>query len=230
MNVLVIDDNIETCELICMTLQPQGYTVRYATTAARGMELFHEIQPALCIIDIHLPEANGRDLCQEIRETSDVPILMISAIAKSEMDVVAGLDIGADDYLLKPIKFPTLAARVHALLRRRRWQEGSSEDYSYADPYLCIDLNRKRVMIEGVPLHFTGLEFDLLKMLVERKGSVVSAEDILNVMWPSERSPDRMEYLYSYIARLRQKIEPDPSNPRYIVSAYGSGYRFVSPG
>lgn len=229
MKVLVIDDNIETCELICMSLQPQGYSVRYATNATRGMELFYELLPDVCIIDIHLPEANGRDLCQEIRETSDVPILMISAVAKSEMDVVAGLDIGADDYVLKPIKYSTLAARVHALLRRRRWQEGSSDDYTYADRYLSIDLTRKRVVVEGLPLHLTGLEFDLLKMLVEHNGAVVSAEEILTVMWPSERSPDRMDYLYNYIARLRHKIEPDPSNPRYIVSAYGSGYRFVAP-
>jgi two-component system KDP operon response regulator KdpE len=171
-----------------------------------------------------MPEMNGLTVCQRIREISETPIMMLSANAITEEDVIEGLTAGADEYLVKPIRLNEFVARIQALLRRS--QITATETVSgYNDGYLSVDLQRRHVHVEGKKIHLTPTEFKLLVVLMENAGRVVTQRDLLEQVW-GEQYVDDIYYPRVYISQLRRKIEPDVSNPVYILTEHRIGYRF----
>jgi two-component system KDP operon response regulator KdpE len=167
---------------------------------------------------------NGLTVCRRIREIADTPIMMLSAQAITEDDVVEGLTAGADEYLIKPVRLNEFVARVQALLRRSQISP-SEIDQAYNDGYLSVDLHRRHVHADGRKVHLTPTEFKLLAVLMENTGRVVSQRDLLEQVWGQEYIDD-IYYPRVYISQLRRKIEPDATNPIYILTEHRVGYRF----
>ncbi len=225
--VLIIEDDEEMLRLLTIDLKTHGYQVITATDGLSGLRLFHEHQPALVVLDIALPVMDGWTVCQRIREQSDVPILMMTAHAVSEEEIVAGLELGADEYMLKPLRNLEFHARVKALLRRAGLaQQTTSGSMRYRDDYLSIDLKTRRVSVNGKEIRLTPTEFKLLAMFIEHPDEVLTFQEILEHVWGPEYSSEH-HYPRIYVSHLRRKIEPDVKNPTYIQNEYGVGYRFV---
>jgi two-component system KDP operon response regulator KdpE len=177
------------------------------------------------ILDIIMPGGmDGLTVCQRIREIADTPILMLSAQAITEDDIIAGLTAGADEYLTKPVRLNEFVARVHALLRRAQLAATEPEQ-GYNDGFLNVDLHRRHVHVNGQKKHLTPTEFKLLAVLMENSGRVVSQRDLLEQVWGHEYIED-IYYPRVYISQLRRKIEPDAANPIYILTEHRVGYRF----
>ena len=162
--------------------------------------------------------------CQRIREVAETPIMMLSAQAIKEEDIVQGLQAGADEYIVKPIRAKEFVARVHALLRRSQMAAVEAES-GYNDGYLSVDLQRRQVHVDGEKRHLTPTEFKLLAVLIENAGRVVPQRDLLEQVWGREYVDD-IYYPRVYISQLRRKIEPEPANPTYIQTEHRVGYRF----
>jgi two-component system, OmpR family, KDP operon response regulator KdpE len=176
------------------------------------------------ILDIVMPEMDGLTVCQRIREVAETPIMMLSANAITEDDIVQGLNAGADEYIIKPVRLNEFVARVQALLRRSQ-MAGSESDAGYNDGYLKVDLQRRHVYVAGNKIHLTPTEFKLLVMLMENSGKVVTQRELLEQVWGPEYVDD-IYYPRVYISQLRRKVEPDPANPIYILTEHRIGYRF----
>ncbi len=225
--VLIIEDDEEMLRLLAMDLKTHGYQVVTATDGLSGLRLFHEQQPALVVLDIALPVMDGWTVCQRIREQSDVPILMMTAHAVSEEEIAAGLELGADEYMLKPLRNLEFHARVKALLRRAGLgQQATSGPMRYQDDYLSVDLKTRRVSVGGKEIRLTPTEFKLLAMFIEHPDEVLTFQELLEHVWGPEYSSEH-HYPRIYVSHLRRKIEPDVKNPTYIQNEYGVGYRFV---
>lgn len=210
-----------------MELRGQGYEVEAAGDGLDGLRLFHTRRPDLVVLDISLPSMDGRTVCQRIRELSDVPILMMTAHAIREEDIVNGLNIGADEFMIKPLRNMEFLARVKALLRRSRLSEGDGElPEGYHDDYLVVDVPLRRVIVDKEELRLTPTEFKLLALLVQHPGEVITFQQLLEQVWGYEYNREN-HYPRIYVSHLRRKIEPDAKNPTYIQSEYGVGYRFV---
>lgn len=227
--VLLVEDDRELSRLLQIDLRRSGYEVVAAANGAEGLRSFHNARPDLVVLDIAMPLMDGRTVCQRIREMSDVPILMITAHAISEADIVHGLDLGADEYMIKPMRNNEFQARVRALLRRSKAVE--KEDApplpsSYEDDYLAVDVPGRHVRISGEEIRLTPTEFKLLTMFVQHPGEVLTFQQLLEYVWGFEYTQEH-HYPRIYVSHLRQKIEPDPKAPTYIQNEYGIGYRFV---
>lgn len=210
-----------------MELRGQGYEVEAAGDGLDGLRLFHTRRPDLVVLDISLPSMDGRTVCQRIREISDVPILMMTAHAIREEDIVNGLNIGADEFMIKPLRNMEFLARVKALLRRARLSEEDGElPQGYHDDYLVVDVPLRRVIVANEELRMTPTEFKLLALLVQHPGEVITFQQLLEQVWGYEYNREN-HYPRIYVSHLRRKIEPDAKNPTYIQSEYGVGYRFV---
>ena len=228
MRVAIIEDDPDTQEYITIYLESEGYEVFASDTGPEGIEQIKRHDPDVVMLDIQLPGMNGWDVCQQIRSFTNVPILIISSVAQEEEDIIRGLGLGADDYLLKPIRPTILKARLTALLRRSvdvSWRRGR---VAYVDERLTIDLHREEVVVDGQRVTLSFLDYQLLSILVRNINHVVSSLDIIETMWSESGQEDYAQYVRIYIGRLRKIIEPDPSNPRYIVTERGIGYRFIS--
>lgn len=225
--ILIIDDDHELTQMVQMDLKQQGYEPIISYDGLEGLRQFHASKPDLVMLDISLPNMDGRTVCQRIRELSDVPILMMTAHAISEEDIVAGLNVGADEYLIKPLRNLELQARIKALLRRARVTEAdSSLPNGYHDDYLSVDVPLRRVIVNGQEMRLTPTEFKLLSLLVQHPGEVLTFQQLLEQVWGYEYNNEN-HYPRIYVSHLRKKIEPDAKNPTYILSEYGIGYRFV---
>jgi two-component system KDP operon response regulator KdpE len=179
----------------------------------------------LIVLDIVMPGAmDGLVLCRRIREISDAPVMMLSAQAVTENDIVEGLQAGADEYLIKPVRLNEFVARVKALLRRSQVSAHDNE-MGYNDGYLSVDLHRRQVHVKGRKVHLTPTEFKMLAVLIENFGQVVPQRDLLEQVWGQEYI-DEVYYPRVYISQLRRKIEPDAANPVYILTEHRIGYRF----
>lgn len=225
--VLLIEDDRELSRLIQLELRQAGYEISIANDGLEGLRLFHGIKPNLVILDVALPMMDGRTVCQRIRELSDVPILMMTATAISEDDIVNGLNIGADEYMIKPLRSQEFRARIRALLRRNRSVDQDKEQFKgYQDDYLTVDVPMRRVCVNSDEVRLTPTEFKLLVLLMQNSGQVLTFQQLLESVWGYEYT---REYHYPriYVSHLRRKIEPDAKNPTYIQSEYGIGYRFV---
>jgi len=225
MKVLIVDDEQDIREALGKKLQRENFEVVLRANGLEGLKAFHNEHPDLVILDIVMPgEMNGLITCRRIREVSDTPIVMLSANAISEEDVIEGLSAGADEYLIKPIRLNEFVARVQAILRRAQLSSNET-DQGYDDGYLSIDLQRRHVHVDSRKIHLTPTEFKLLAVLLENSGHVVTQRDLLEQVWGKEYIDD-IYYPRVYISQLRRKIEPDPSNPVYILTEHRVGYRF----
>jgi two-component system KDP operon response regulator KdpE len=225
--ILIIEDDEELARLLELDLQRLNYQVSLARNGLEGLRMYQEISPDLVMLDISLPMMDGLTVCQRLRETSGVPILMMTAHAVSEQDIAEGLNRGADEYMLKPLGRVELHARIKALIRRARLAEESSQSVNlFDDGYLMVDLRGRRVTVQGQEVRLTPTEFKLLTTFIRRPGEVLSFQQLLEIVWGSEYTSEH-HYPRIYVSHLRRKIEPDPRTPTYIHNEYGIGYRFV---
>ena len=223
--ILIVDDEEQMVKGLAASFAAEGFSV---ATAARGDTALNTVlkeNPDLILLDVMLPGASGVDVCRELRRKGiETPIIMLTARG-AEIDRVLGLEIGADDYVTKPFSLRELVARVRVRLRRQAPRPpGPIARYRVGD--VEVDFETYRATRHGQPLDMTAKEFDLLRLLVQCRGEVVSRDRILNEVWgydamPSTRTVD------THIVKLRQKLEEDPAHPTYILSVYGEGYRFV---
>lgn len=225
MKILIVDDEEVIRQALERKLHAEGFVVFLAGDGLEGLRLFHSARPDLVVLDIVMPgEMDGLTVCRRIREVADTPIMMLSAQAIGEEDIVEGLNAGADEYLIKPVRLKEFLARVQALLRRAQITSGEV-DQGYNDHYLSVDFHRRHVYVKGQKVHLTPTEFKLLAVLMDNAGRVVSQRDLLEQVWGEEYIDD-IYYPRVYISQLRRKIEPDPSNPVYILTEHRIGYRF----
>jgi len=224
--VLVVDDEPETVKYVGANLRARGYEVLAAGDGHTALRLFREACADLIILDITLPGLDGFQVCQAIRRESDVPIVMLSARGQ-ERDIVRALDLGADDYLTKPFGVGELTARVRVALRH-----GMADTAPPRPPLvlqgMTIDFQARKVTVGEAVVELTRIEFDLLAHLALNAGWILSHRALLQAVWGPEYG-DETEYLWTYIKRLRRKIEPDPHNPRYILTHAGVGYSCAGP-
>jgi two-component system KDP operon response regulator KdpE len=225
MKILIVDDEQAIRDALGRKLRREGFGVAVSGDGLDGLRTFHAERPDLVILDIVMPGGmDGLTVCRRIREVADTPIMMLSAQAVTEDDVIEGLNAGADEYLVKPVRLNEFIARVRALLRRS--QISTTEvDQGYNDGYLSVDLHRRHVHVDRRKVHLTPTEFKLLAVLMEHSGRVVSQHDLLEQVWGHEYVDD-VYYPRVYISQLRRKIEPDPANPIYILTEHRVGYRF----
>ena len=223
--LLIIDDDQALTRLLQLELR--DYEVSTARDGLEGLRLFDGLRPELVVLDIGLPLMDGRAVCQRIREISDVPILMMTANPVREEDIAHALNLGADEFMRKPLPMVEFKARLKALLRRTKLAETDKLlPQAYKDNYLAVDVTLREVSVGGDEIRLTPTEFKLLTLFVQHPGEVLSFQQLLENVWGFEY---RREHHYPriYVSHLRRKIEPDVKNPTYIQSEYGVGYRFV---
>lgn len=225
MKILIVDDEQDIREALGRKLKKDNFEVVLRANGLEGLKAFHSEHPDLVILDIVMPgEMNGLTTCRRIREVADTPIVMLSANAITEDDVIEGLSAGADEYLIKPIRMNEFVARIRAILRRANLSSSEGEQ-GYDDGYLSIDLQRRHVHVDSKKIHLTPTEFKLLAVLLENSGHVVTQRDLLEQVWGKEYIDD-IYYPRVYISQLRRKIEPEAANPVYILTEHRVGYRF----
>jgi len=226
--VLIIEDDKEMSRLLQLDLQRNGYEAATAGNGLEGLRLFHDLKPDLVVLDVALPLMDGMTVCQRIRELSDAPILMMTAHAVSEAEIAEGLNLGADEFMLKPLRNIEFHARVRALLRRARAAEGDDQERltGYADEYLTVDVGKRHVHVAGQEIRLTPTEFKLLTTFIKNPGKVMTFQQLLEQVWGVEYTSEH-HYPRIYVSHLRRKIEPDVKTPTYIQNEYGIGYRFV---
>ncbi len=225
--ILVIDDDSVFLRLLDRVLTHEGYAVLKASDGQEGLRLLFAARPDLVLLDVAMPGMDGWQVCQRIREVTDVPVIMLTGKQRAEEDIVRGLESGADEYLFKPVRNKELAARVKAVLRRVELSSAAvaRKEVTYADGFLVIDVVEHKVMVKGERVRLTPREFRLLTFLVQNAGRVLTHKQILEKVWGWEYGDD-LDYVRIYVAHLRQKIEPDPATPRYIITEPGVGYYF----
>lgn len=227
-NILIVDDDQRILRLVRVNLERAGFQVNSATSGAAALDQLTLEPPDAVVLDVTMPGMDGFAVTQRIREISNVPIIMLTAMGEQSQKV-RGLEIGADDYLTKPFDPDELVARVRALIRRSQSQ-GSPEDTQHVLTAgdLEIDFVRHRVTRGGETIKLTPTEYKLLQHLAQQAGKLIPHSDLLSKVWGPEYR-DETGYLWVYIRALRQKLEADPSSPQYILSEPGFGYRFQVP-
>lgn len=225
--ILVVDDEPKIREAMSMNLELEGFDVTCAANGNEALRKLTEEMPDLIILDIMMPEMDGFETLQKIREVSNVPVILLT-VRREETDKIRGLEIGADDYVTKPFSPNEMVMRVKALLRRSRMPSTMPKTKIMVDKELEIDFSRRSVVVRGKPVHLRPTEFRLLYHLVSNAGRVLTHEAILRRVWGHEYR-DEDHYVWLYVTYLRKKIEEDPKNPRYIIGERGIGYRFKEP-
>ena len=221
-NLLIIDDDKGLDQLLSDYLAGQSYSVRAAENGKLGLRAMYERQPDIILLDVTMPDKDGWETLRRIREISNVPVIMLTA-RSDETDILHGFSLGADDYVTKPFSFAQLSARIHAVLTRTG-QENATEAKLVSDG-LEVDMRLKRAWRDGKPLALTPTEFKLLVTLMHHAGDIVSPKDLVKEVWGAQYASE-VGHVRRYIWHLRQKVEPDPENPRYIHNDRGFGYRF----
>lgn len=227
--ILVVDDEPGQIRLASQLLTAGGYTVLKANSGQEAVRLVYDSKPDLVLLDVMMPEIDGWQTCRLIREVSEVPVIMLTGKRNSEDDIVRGLECGADEYLAKPVGNRELLARVKAALRRAEKPSYKKENKKtvFTSDYLTIDVAERKVIANGQRLKLTPREFRLLALLVENADHIMSHQQVLEHVWGWEYIDD-VDYVRIYVSHLRQKIEPDPSTPKYILTEPGVGYYFRS--
>lgn len=227
-SILVVEDNNDLLKLLEINLSDQGYTVYTAENGTLALDMFHTQNPDLIVLDIMLPKLDGFEVCKRIRNKNKmVPILMLTAKAE-ELDKVMGLELGADDYMTKPFSIREFLARVKAIFRRvDAIQFDSDNNHQILDfDDLILDSAKRRVTLRGELIDLTSKEYDLLLLFFKNPGLAYSREELLNTIWGYSYE-GYSHTVNSHINRLRNKIEVDPSEPHYIRTVWGVGYRFA---
>lgn len=218
--VLVIDDEPQMRRLLQLTLESSGFTARVATNGNEGSVMAASERPELIILDLGLPDVDGLEVLKKIREWSSVPVLILS-VRSAESDIIACLDAGADDYLVKPFRTGELLARVRTALRHRQAIE---EKQAFVSHDLSVDLSSRIVKKAGEIVRLTATEYALLALFVKNAGRVLTHRFILEQVWGPTHA-EETQYTRVYVGQLRKKIEDDPSNPRLLLTESGIGYR-----
>ncbi|HEX2914965.1 MAG TPA: response regulator transcription factor [Chloroflexia bacterium] len=221
-HILVVDDEPSIRDFIKRNLEMRGFKVTLANNGLEGLALFDQTTFSLVILDIMMPRMDGLEVCRRIRQTSTVPILLLTALGE-ESDKIVGLDQGADDYLTKPFGVGELLARVRAMMRRAHWTDTPPSVNTQRFGDLEIDFQEHRVWRGGEEIKLTPTEFDLLQELALHPGKVFTHEALLRRVWGADYGREA-EYLRVYIGRLRRKIEADPSKPAHLMTEPGVGY------
>lgn len=221
--VLVVDDEPQILRVMSASLPPRGYDVKVATNGPEALKMVEKQMPDLIILDLIMPGMLGFEVCKIIRKTSAVPIIILSARGV-EFDKIAALDLGADDYVIKPFSMDELLARMRAVLRRSHNIEETEAVLSVGD--ITIDASSRQVLVNGKEVKLTPKEFDVLRYLMSNAGKVVTRQTLLQAVW-GPKSLEQSGYLRVFINQLRRKIEPDPENPKYILTEPWIGYKFA---
>jgi len=223
--ILIVEDQSDLANGLEINFKKEGYRVLKAGTGESAIDIAIRENPDLVVLDVMLPGISGLDVCRELRKKSiDVPIIMLTAKA-DEIDRVVGLEVGADDYMTKPFSIRELQARVRAHLRRRSAQPTESLA-KYRFGTVELDFEKYEATVKGAPVEMTQKEFEIMRFFIRHRGDVVTRDRLLNEVWgyddyPTTRTVD------THILKLRKKLEQDPANPRFILSVYGEGYKFV---
>lgn len=229
--VLIIDDDSDFLELAGLLFKNAGAQIFTAADGLEGVSQLFRHRPDLILLDVMMPGLNGFDVCARIQEVSDTPVIILTAL-QDEHEMLRGLNAGADDFLTKPFNPQILLARAKAVLHRMDDSKIQTDPFHYRSGYLSIDVERRDVLIMGNRIKLTPVEFRLLVYLARNGGKVVTYNEILTTIWGNEHQKS-VDYVHIYISHLRNKIEANPKEPRYIVTVRGSGYVFemdvVSP-
>ena len=227
--ILLVEDEASIAEPFAKLLQREGFEALVAPTAARAFELFERMPPALVLLDLNLPDGDGRDIARELRQRSNVPIIMLTARG-TETDRIVGLEIGADDYVVKPFSSAEVIARIRAVLRRV--SDGAADADAPGEPVvvdgLTVDPAARRVILDGEEVALSRKEFDLLLELARRAGQVVTREQLMTRVW-DENWFGSTKTLDVHIGWLRRKLGDDAGEPRFIETVRGVGFRFAAP-
>ncbi|MBI5309635.1 MAG: response regulator transcription factor [Actinobacteria bacterium] len=223
--ILLVEDEASISEPLAAALEREGFAPVVARTAAEALELFDRTDPDVVLLDLMLPDGDGRDVCRELRQDSDVPIIMLTARG-TEVDRIVGLEIGADDYVVKPFSSGELVARIRALLRRAQPSASTARELNIGD--LAIDTASRRVSLSGEPMELSRKEYDLLVELAAHAGEVVTREDLMASVWDSNWFGST-KTLDVHIGWLRKKLGDDSNDPRYVHTVRGVGFRFAAP-
>lgn len=225
--ILLIEDDATLAETLRYNLEREGYSVLSATDGIQGLEQARRECPDLIVLDVMLPRLDGFSVCRILRQESDTPIIILTA-RQDEVDRIAGLELGADDYVVKPFSLGELLARVRAILRRAERRPAPSNREVLEAGELRIDAKSRRAWRNGGELNLPQKEFDLLTCLVRNRGIALSRDLLLERVWGFDFLGDSRT-VDVHIRWLREKIEPDPAHPRYIQTVRGVGYRFEAP-
>jgi DNA-binding response OmpR family regulator len=225
--ILLVEDELTFAETLRYNLEREGYTVLTTADGVEGLELARRQQPNLIVLDVMLPRLDGFSICRILRQESDIPIIMLTA-RYDEVDRIAGLELGADDYIGKPFSLGEFLARVRAILRRSELQPRPLAREVLEAGALRVDTSSRRAWRNGSELSFPQKEFDLLTCLIRNHGIALSRDLLLERVWGLDFTGDSRT-VDVHIRWLREKIEPDPARPRYIQTVRGIGYRFEAP-
>ena len=223
--ILVVDDEPDLVHAIRLYLEEEGYLLFSASNGLDALEIVRERLPDLVVLDVQMPKMDGFETLKRIREVSQAPVIMLT-VRSAEQDKVRGLKMGADDYVTKPFSQRELLSRIEAVLRRAETPPHLPKTTVVVDDYLKIDFSRNEVMAGGKQVQLSPTEYRLLYHLVSSAGRVLTYETLLSKVWGWEYREEQ-HYVRLYVSYLRQKIEPDPAHPRYILTEKGLGYRFV---
>ena len=224
--ILLVDDDGLLCKTFELILTDMGFSVEMAHNGVEGLKKAYKLQPDVILLDVMMPDMDGWETCQRFKEMCDVPIIMLTAIDSQE-NVIKGLDLGADDYIVKTVTAEELGARIRAVLRRASRSSVSSGQQKpiITQDNLVIDFDKHEVTVDNKRVDLSPTEFRLLSVLARHKGRVLPHDFLLTQVWGPEYIGE-IDYLRLYISYLRRKLEKDPSNPSLIYNEWGVGYRF----
>jgi two-component system, OmpR family, KDP operon response regulator KdpE len=222
--ILVVDDEREIVRALRRSLTAHGYTVLAVTSGEEAIQAVSQQRPDLLLLDLLLPGMGGLEVCRQVRAVSNVPIIVLS-VKDAERDKVEALDLGADDYVAKPFGMGEVLARVRVALRRVAQPPNGTAPRFQAGP-LSVDFAQRRVRLDGREIALTPTEYDLLKVFITHRGKILTRQQLLKYVW-GMHAHARTHSLHVYVAQLRQKIEPVPEHPRFVLTIPGVGYRFV---
>lgn len=223
-HVLVVDDEVEIVRALQRSLVAHGYKVFTARNGEAAVEATARHRPDIMLLDLMLPGISGLEVCRRVRAESNMPIIVLS-VKDNEHEKVEALDMGADDYIPKPFGIDEVLARIRVALRHSVQVETRAQLLYQAGP-LLVDFAARRVWLSEQEISLTPTEYDLLKIFISHRGKIMTRQLLLTQMWGAEEMEARMHSLHVYVAQLRQKIEPSPDHPRFIITIPGVGYRF----
>ena len=224
--LLLVDDEPAIIKGLKFSLEQDGYEIITAYDGGEAMEQFRNHHVDLILLDVMLPVMDGIEVCQRIREQSNVPIIMLTAKGE-DMDKILGLEYGADDYMTKPFNILEVKARIKTILRRLGVPQSKEESNTITVHDLCVNQDLRAVTLRGEDVNLTAKEFDMLKLFITNRGKVYNREQLLEALWSNEYAGD-LRTVDVHIRRLREKIEPTPSKPEYILTKWGVGYYFTN--
>jgi two-component system KDP operon response regulator KdpE len=221
--ILVVDDEVEIVRALQRSLTAHGFEVFAAYSGEEALEAVAHYRPDVMVLDLGLPGMSGLEVCREVRAQSNLPIIVLS-VKDTERDKVQALDLGADDYVSKPFGVNEVLARIRVALRHSAQVESGTQPVFTAGP-LRVDFAQRQVLLNGQEVKLTPTEYDLLKALIKNRGKILTRQMLLSQVWGTGYGAES-HYLHVYVGQLRRKIEPDPANPRFILTISGVGYRF----